>query len=220
MIPIKTIVSDRPDAMNNQAIVSALAAPRVLPLRLPADVPLLGVTIPRWTPMDAEWRQRTASYFWSPDYVAPLDIHMRSALRLRDRLIGFAGDMACVAYRDLDLEDILAHGQLWCGAVVDNARMRRGRPCDCHNNVRKLWANANPRDVDGVRRRASARLRFIATGYALSSDGMWRQHSWLIERSERTLRLIETTAPRIAYYGFAMTERRADSFCDEDNWGG
>jgi hypothetical protein len=57
---------------------------------------------------------------------------------------------------------------------------------DCHRNVRRLVAQ-DP----------SVGWRF---GMALSSDDIWRVHSWALKRG----RIVETTLPRIRYYGIDM----------------
>ena len=57
-----------------------------------------------------------------------------------------------------------------------------------------------------------------ATGYALSADGMWRQHSWLIHRKPRSNRVVETTEPRILYFGFAMTLEHCEKFVSYNVW--
>lgn len=57
---------------------------------------------------------------------------------------------------------------------------------ECHRNVRRLAA----RDPD-------IGWRF---GMALSSDDIWRVHSWAIRRG----RITETTLPRIRYFGIDM----------------
>ena len=54
------------------------------------------------------------------------------------------------------------------------------------------------------------------TGYALSDDGMWRQHSWCIcdageEYIEDSI-IIETTEKRLAYFGFIMDEEESEEF--------
>jgi len=56
-------------------------------------------------------------------------------------------------------------------------------PGDCHNNVRKLF-------------RAKL-IEKVIYGYALSKDGLWRNHSWGLSKGV----IIETTAERIAYIG-------------------
>ena len=48
----------------------------------------------------------------------------------------------------------------------------------------------------------------IATGYALSDDGLWRQHTWGILRDG----ILETTEARIEYFGLLLQGERADEF--------
>lgn len=79
------------------------------------------------------------------------------------------------------------HGRLWTGRVV----RRRGRPCDCHRNAAALWF--------------AGRAGGIGTGYALSDDGLWREHSWGLGLAGE---LIETTEPRTAYFGVELLGRR------------
>jgi hypothetical protein len=43
-------------------------------------------------------------------------------------------------------------------------------------------------------------------GWALSKDEIWYCHSWCIKRTG-TQNVIETTAPRIAYFGFAVPDK-------------
>ena len=60
--------------------------------------------------------------------------------------------------------------------------------CQCHKNSAFLW-NSN-RDKYK-----------IMTGYALSSMGIWHQHSWILENDE----IIETTVDREKYFGYELT---------------
>jgi hypothetical protein len=62
-------------------------------------------------------------------------------------------------------EAILARGQAWTGAA---ARREPGEGSACHVNVARLHR---------------ARGGAIATGYALAGDGLWREHSWIVEAS-------------------------------------
>lgn len=64
-------------------------------------------------------------------------------------------------------------------------KIRRGSPNACFNNVEELA-------------KQSPELQSYE-GFSLSEDGVWRSHSWLYDYS--TLTLIETTVPRLAYYG-------------------
>ena len=112
-------------------------------------------------------------------------------IRLEQRLLSIGGEMV-VPRREPDQDKILSWGRLWNG---DKVRVVSGVPCNCHGNVAGLWRK-NPK-----------RYR-IATGWALSDDGLWRQHSWIIDG--RTL--IETTTPREKYFGFVLTPLEAQQF--------
>jgi hypothetical protein len=48
----------------------------------------------------------------------------------------------------------------------------------------------------------------IATGYALSDDGLWRQHSWDVLRDG----ILETTKARQKYFGILRQGKAADHF--------
>jgi hypothetical protein len=65
---------------------------------------------------------------------------------------------------------------------------------NCHKNVAEFW------------QRRSGNLIALATGYALSDDGLWRQHSWGI----RSNAIFETTEPRKIYFGVRLEGSVAD----------
>jgi hypothetical protein len=100
---------------------------------------------------------------------------------LYDVLLGIAG-FAATADLDPDVEKILERGRLF---GTRNLKTVRGRASACHENAARLWM-------------CNRDKYSIVTGWAMSDDGIWRQHSWVIDRSDR---VIETTLPRIAYYG-------------------
>jgi len=108
--------------------------------------------------------------------------------RLEQRLLSMGGEMV-VPRQEPDQEDLLSWGRLWSG---DNVKVVTGTPCDCHGNVAELW-------------RSNQKRYRIATGWALSEDGLWRQHSWIVDW--RTI--IETTIPREKYFGFVLTHLEA-----------
>lgn len=112
-------------------------------------------------------------------------------IRLEQRLLSMGGEIV-VPRREPDQDKILSRGRQWIG---HNIKIIKGQTRNCHGNVAKSW-RSNPR-----------RYR-IATGWALSDDGLWRQHSWLVEG--RTL--IETTTLREKYFGFELTPREAQQF--------
>jgi len=93
-----------------------------------------------------------------------------------------------------ELINLLKRGELF---KEKRALRRKGLPCSCHSNSAHLWVK-------------NKRSLAIITGYALSSDGIWRQHTWLQRKSDE--RLIETTEPRIAYYGYKLTDTESKCF--------
>ena len=48
----------------------------------------------------------------------------------------------------------------------------------------------------------------LVTGYALSDDGLWRQHSWVMDDQV----IYETTVKRTQYYGFVLDPAEAVRF--------
>lgn len=109
---------------------------------------------------------------------------------LQDRLLLFGGDWVALQFEP-DLESLLDEGKLIHGNVVFN----RMEPCKCHKNCAQIWDRY-------------PKIYKIATGWALSEDGIWRQHTWLME--EKTI--IETTERRLLYYGIVLGDAEANNF--------
>jgi hypothetical protein len=117
--------------------------------------------------------------------------------RLVDKLLALEGVKVVPPPRvESDLDALLARGCEW----EASSRLVRGEPSQCHRNVAVLYMR-NPQ-----------RFR-IVTGYALSDDGLWRQHSWIHDTSRlRSRQTIETTERRIRYFGVALNEEEARAF--------
>ena len=162
-----------------------------------------------WVPYDGDpgWKERIKENWWAVGYEGSYDKVDKRMLTLRDKLLSIGGCEACLAFYEEDLEDILEYGQVW-----DNLPVKRmkGRPSRCHANSANLWFNNRNAYKDG-------HTVIICTGYALTEDGVWRQHSWLVHAKPRSNMLIETTVPRIAYFGFGMTYDQASEFA-RDNY--
>ncbi|MBV9613952.1 MAG: hypothetical protein JO031_00680 [Ktedonobacteraceae bacterium] len=115
---------------------------------------------------------------------------------LEQKLLAVGG--ARMVYRyEPDLKRLLK------SAVVFNEPVESipGEAHNCHSNVARLWRE----NRDGLA---------IATGYALSADGLWRQHSWLIffDMSGGESKILETTIKREKYFGIILTSREAEVF--------
>ncbi len=122
-----------------------------------------------------------------------IESHPR-ALDLHDKLLSIGGKCVILVptgSRFYKLDDLLDRGQEWDGK---KSLLRRGSECHCHENAGRYWA-------------ASMGHLKIASGYALSDDGMWRQHSWNLRADGYVL---ESTEPRLKYYGIIPDE--VDSF--------
>lgn len=113
--------------------------------------------------------------------------------RLKTLLLRLGGDfLVAPPKRDLDVPLLLEQGFLTSGPL----RLKMMRSSSCHQNVASVWA------------KRKFGIVAIATGYALSEDGLWRQHSWGILRDG----ILETTEARLKYFGIVLHGKRADQF--------
>lgn len=173
--------------------------------------------------LNREWRaalKKSTHHWWYSEHLADLPAkslveaitptswaeerrqkYVEDILTLREVLLEFGGFEVCFPSfeSEKDLKALLTTGQAWRSRGL---KMRRGRDIRCHANSALLW-DAN-RD----------RLQ-IATGYALSKDGMWRQHSWCIEKRPRRPRVVETTLPRLCYFGDLLSLKESERFLIE-----
>lgn len=192
--------------MNIQALNDATAYIKGSPIYNPEQVNQKKLA---WNKMDEQWINniKESNNFWFTGYVYnPQDFNLQEQSRmplilsLRDRLLQFGGEQACMPVIEPDISEIMSRGQFWYGDIIT---IRKGKPCNCHANSAKLWyKNRN-------------KIK-IATGYALPSDGMWRQHTWCVKVGVRKNRIIETTTPRIAYFGFVLTEEESEAFYNKN----
>ena len=121
------------------------------------------------------------------------------------KVLTLGGEEVCMPFIaeviEDDYDELMERGQLWYG---DRIKMMKGRPSQCHSNSAELWGvNKNNPDFKVL----------LATGLALSGDGLWRQHTWLVQVKPRSNQIIETTEKRVAYFGYLMTDEEAEKFC-------
>jgi hypothetical protein len=114
--------------------------------------------------------------------------------QLKSLLLRLGGDFIVAPPRtpDRDVPSLLEWGFLTSGPIT----LKVMKSSSCHQNVAALW----PKKRFGI--------VGIATGYALSRDGLWRQHSWGILREG----VLETTEARLKYFGIVLQGEKADFF--------
>jgi len=115
--------------------------------------------------------------------------------RLQSLLLRMGGTcLVAPPKTDGDVPALLESGFLTSGPIALKIMKRSS----CHQNIAALWKTR------------SAGIVAIATGYALSDDGLWRQHSWGIRRDG----ILETTEPRSKYFGIVLQGDKADHFVE------
>jgi hypothetical protein len=139
------------------------------------------------------WLDSRPPYKGSPPYMAARRL-------LVDGLLSFGGERVLVRDYEEDLAKIVKRGYLRPG---DPHRFAEGDTSRCHGNTACMWDAAEAWG-GGFK---------IVTGYALSPDGLWRQHTWGLENGVP----VETTVPRTAYFGFELTDDESRQFY-EDNY--
>jgi hypothetical protein len=117
--------------------------------------------------------------------------------RLEKRLLAIGGKVVVPPSEEPHLEPLLKRGFLLNLPVT----MRRGKKSQCHTNSAALWGE----DPAWCR---------VATGYALSEDGAWRQHSWVVGPK----RVYETTVKRGKYFGVVLDEVESTRFWFSHYW--
>src|SRR4051795_2042950 len=98
-----------------------------------------------------------------PEHISVAAETQPEILILHDLLLSIGGRKLVPPMTiDSDMPELVRNGSQMLGQVQYRRMQRSG----CHRNVAKLWL------------RVPRRLFAIGTGYALSDDGLWRQHSW------------------------------------------
>ena len=100
--------------------------------------------------------------------------------------------MVAPASPDATLHLLIEAGFVMAGPVV----RRTMKKSQCHRNVARIWLEKR------------LELIGIGTGYSLSDDGLWREHSWGLRREG----ILETTVSRVKYFGVLLQHGDADSF--------
>jgi hypothetical protein len=90
--------------------------------------------------------------------------------------------------------EIVKRGQIFGGK---GSKKARGVPHQCHANVAELW----------LKRRKQGFA--IVTGWTLTKDGCWIQHTWGLQKGQ----VIETTCKQDTYFGVVLDLEESLMFC-------
>lgn len=95
-----------------------------------------------------------------------------------------------------ELKKILSRGQFLDGR---NFKKTQGEPGRCHENSILGWSVNKDKAI-------------VMSGYALSDDGYWVHHSWLINVKRNSEPLETTPIKRYAYFGYALNLSESNEF--------
>lgn len=126
------------------------------------------------------------------DSMTRVEKHHPTLGLLYERLLEEGGLAVVPVPEEPDADRIIDRGTLFSpkgSKVVEGVRN------SCHANAARL--NLGKEGID------------IVTGYAMSDDQVWRQHSWGLLKGK----VIETTSPRKLYFGYILTPEEARYFC-------
>ena len=128
--------------------------------------------------------------------------YKRKWQKLVDKLLAIGGTRVVEVYEE-DLDKLLSRGETISGKPrLVKRGMKRSR---CHQNSVYYYDDYVKRNVTLDK----AQQIQIITGWSLSDDGLWRQHTWLKLKNE----IIETTTIRESYFGFALQGQELQDFC-------
>jgi hypothetical protein len=133
------------------------------------------------------------------DRVQEVSRQQPEILTLRAKLLGIGGAEIVALPLTMGIDPFVPLLEIWGQVMERPVTYRRMEPSQCHLNVARLWEE----------RKKGSRLIGVGTGYALSDDGLWRGHSWGLNKRG----IIETTVSRVKYFGLPLVGKGADWFC-------
>jgi hypothetical protein len=119
----------------------------------------------------------------------------RAAIRTATTLLNYQGIRVAIPWLESTKEHLrlVKNGRPKLG---DNVILLEVDRNSCHKNVARLFVS-HPGEFR------------IASGFALGIDGMWQSHSWLVEKDDF---IVETTVPRMIYYGTVLDKKCSYAF--------
>lgn len=115
---------------------------------------------------------------------------------LESKLLQFGGESVLQPECDPHIGAICERGRLLTGSSMQSL----GLPNQCHANACLLWVQSEGK-------------KSLCTGYALSGNGVWVQHSWCMSLPHaKEPQIFETTYEWLKYFGIALEEDEAFQF--------
>ena len=115
---------------------------------------------------------------------------------LNKKLLSIGGEIV-VPMPEPHLEEILNRGQIYKDKnSIHYEKGLRTYPSECHINISYDYVRFCGKDFK------------IITGWALSSDGYWRQHTWGLWKGH----IIESTVSRMLYFGYELNSEESVQF--------
>lgn len=119
-------------------------------------------------------------------------IYQKDMTDLAFKLLSYSGHKVVLPDMEYDLENLLKYGKILKG---EDYILIKGQICQCHRNSIKYWYE-------------NKTICKFMTGYAMGKDGVWRQHSWCIQKNK----IIETTKARLCYFGITYSYNKSIKF--------
>lgn len=121
---------------------------------------------------------------------------------LKNKLLSIGGIRVAGDFEE-DLDKMLSRGEVFKPKKVKKVKMK---PCRCHGNSGVFWKNYSEQNgFDNIK---------IVTGWCLSTDGLWRSHSFVYQPMDNVI--IETTEKRVIYFGFSLDIDESEIFYDNN----
>jgi hypothetical protein len=119
--------------------------------------------------------------------------------KLVDRLLKIGGERVVLQPDTSEfITELRSRGQRFLGY---KAKRFVGTASRCHSNCAIRY-------LQYINRQTDYSFCQIVTGYALSADGLWRQHTWLLADTN----VVESTTPRTHYFGVVLAIPEAAKF--------
>lgn len=117
--------------------------------------------------------------------------------KLEKKLLSIGGIRVAERLEEF-LDEVLSRGEFFSPKKVKLCRMK---PNGCHANAGVFWKNySDENGFDNIQ---------IVSGWCLSKDGIWRQHSFLYQPIDNII--IETTEKRTVYFGYTLNLKESES---------